>query len=207
MISVERIATILAEYELTAPRPLCEKVHAYIELLLRWNERVALTTITDPEEIVREHFAESFLAAKYVDLQIGRLADVGSGAGFPGLALKIYCESLDVTLIEPIQKKTAFLHEASRVVGANKVEVQKKRFQEIPPTLKFNFITSRALGQFEDLLGWSKTVLNPDGIAILWIGEASVTETKKSYLDWTWRDPFHLPHTKNRYILAGSPKP
>jgi len=205
MISSERIAAILGEYDLAASASLCEKVRLYIECLLRWNQRIALTTIVDPDEIVREHFAESFLAAKFFNLQNGRLADVGSGAGFPGLALKLYVPALSVTLIEPTLKKAAFLHEAARITGAERIEVVRRRFEEIHLSVEFDFITSRALGQFDKFLIWSKSVLAPDGFVLLWIGDAAVIEIQKSATEWSWRAPYRLPRTKNRYILAGSP--
>lgn len=206
MISSDKIAAILGEYDLIARPALYEKVRIYIETLLRWNQRIALTSITKPEDIVREHFAESFLAAKLFDIQIGRLADVGSGAGFPGLALKLYVPALDVTLIEPNAKKAGFLHEAARVTGAEPVHVAQERFEDVNRTADFDFVTSRALGKFDEFLVWSKASLAANGLAMLWVGENAAIEIQKVSTSWSWRHAYLLPNTKNRYILAGTPK-
>jgi 16S rRNA (guanine527-N7)-methyltransferase len=205
MISTEKIAAVLAEYDLIAPPSLCEKVRLYVECLLRWNQRIALTAITHPEEIVREHFAESFVAAKFFNLQTGRLADVGSGAGFPGLALKLYVPALAVTLIEPSLKKAAFLHEAARTIGVEPVEVLQKRFQDVCRPEGFDVITSRALGRFDEFLVWSRSAIAEKGLVMLWVGESALAEVPKDAISWAWRAPYRLPQTRNRYILAGSP--
>ena len=99
MLSVAAIRGILQCYNLNASDVLCEQVRSYIELLLRWNKRLSLTSVATSEEIVKYHFAESFLATAACQSIDGRLADVGSGAGFPGLALKMYVPSLRVSLI------------------------------------------------------------------------------------------------------------
>jgi len=82
------------------PAPaLLDSISAYVELLLRWNSKINLTAIIDPHEIVSRNFAESFLAARWLRLEAGQLGDVGSGAGFPGLALKLVLPHWSVTLI------------------------------------------------------------------------------------------------------------
>src|ERR1700739_1060585 len=83
----------------------------YLELLKKWNQTIPLTSIEDDREIVARHFGESIFAASSLSLGRGRLADVGSGAGFPGLPLKIVFPELHVTLVEPNIKKCAFLRE------------------------------------------------------------------------------------------------
>ncbi|MGH9403017.1 MAG: 16S rRNA (guanine(527)-N(7))-methyltransferase RsmG, partial [Terriglobia bacterium] len=85
----------------------------YLGLLLRWNEKINLTAIRTPEECVTRHFAESLFLARHEQLN-GRLLDIGSGAGFPGLALKVAVPELAVTLLEPVAKKRAFLKEVVR---------------------------------------------------------------------------------------------
>src|SRR5579862_4995269 len=108
------IEKTLAEYGVSVTSAIRSSVRAYISLLLRWNERISLTTITDPVEILRFHFGESMFAASAVPIRNGRLADVGSGGGFPGLPLKIMVPSLDLVLIESNAKKASFLSECIR---------------------------------------------------------------------------------------------
>ena len=110
-LSTQQIQSVLQSFELAASDPFCQQIRTYIELLLRWNRRISLTAIESPEEIVRSHFAESLLATKAVPNLHGRLADVGTGAGFPGLPLRMYIPDLQLTLIEPNAKKCAFLAE------------------------------------------------------------------------------------------------
>ena len=97
---------------------LCERIRTYISLLLRWNQSISLTTVTNSDEILRFHFGESLFAASAFSLENGRLADVGSGAGFPGLPLAMLLPDLNVTLIESNAKKFTFLSEVVRELGS-----------------------------------------------------------------------------------------
>src|SRR3984957_19909902 len=110
-ITKEAIASNLREYGVAATSALCLAIQKYISVLLRWNEKISLTTITDPLDIVRFHFGESMFGASAVPMKEGRLADVGTGAGFPGLPLKLLLPSLDLLLIESSAKKASFLSE------------------------------------------------------------------------------------------------
>src|SRR5438094_6225818 len=101
------IQRALGEFELLATDEQVRQIQRYMEILLLWNEKVNLTAIRDPLEILYRHFCESMYAAKALALRRGRLADVGSGGGFPGLPLKILQPDLHVFLVETnIQKAT-----------------------------------------------------------------------------------------------------
>ena len=89
--------------------------------------RFSLTTVTDPLEIIRFHFGESLFAAKSLPITKGRLADVGSGAGFPGLPIRMISPNVDLLLIEPNLKKVAFLAEVIRSLDLNRTEVFRGR--------------------------------------------------------------------------------
>ena len=104
-------------------------VREYVSLLLMWNQSISLTTVTDPDEIISRHFGESMFAAKLISVENCRLADVGTGAGFPGLPLKILSPTLDLVLIESNKKKYAFLSEVVRSLGLKSVEVLPERFE------------------------------------------------------------------------------
>jgi 16S rRNA (guanine527-N7)-methyltransferase len=206
MISDSRIANALTPYGISAQPELCESIRTYISLLLRWNERISLTTITDPEEILKLHFGESFFAVSAVPIQNGRLADVGSGAGFPGIPLAMAAPDLNVTLIESNLKKSAFLSEVIRSLRLNQVRVIRSRMEEVPLDLPaFDFVTVRAVGHHRDLLSWAESSLSESGKIVLWVGEADAIEISRS-IAWVWRSPIHIPGSRSRVLLVGAPK-
>ena len=112
-----------------------EQIAAYIELLLRWNRRMNLTAVRQPERIVTRHFGESLFLAGHVGLTRGwKVVDVGSGAGFPGLPLKIYAPEIALTLIESNNKKATFLREVVRTLGLAEADVFAGRAEDLNPT-------------------------------------------------------------------------
>src|SRR5947199_664630 len=113
-LSTAIITRAMQEYNLTATADQVVQVQLYLRLLLTWNTKVNLTAIQDPLEILYRHFCESMYAADAVPLQNGRLADIGSGAGFPGLPLKILRPQLDLHLVERNVRKATFLAEVRR---------------------------------------------------------------------------------------------
>src|SRR5258706_3925379 len=108
-----------------------EAFQLYSVLLREWNERVNLTAITEPEAIEVRHFADSLSGLKVIQQRQGqRLIDVGTGAGFPGLPLKIACPEMDVTLLEATSKKVAFLDHVIAELGLNGVWTVNARAEE-----------------------------------------------------------------------------
>src|SRR5881275_2887369 len=108
------IRRALLEFKIPSFDDQVLQIQQYIRILLVWNEKVNLTAIRDPLEILYRHFCESMFAAVAVPLVAGRLADVGSGGGFPGLPLRIFRPELQVLLIESNIKKATFLAEVVR---------------------------------------------------------------------------------------------
>src|SRR5580658_922660 len=98
-------------------------IRTYISLLLKWNRAVSLTTVTNPAEIVARHFGESIFATRLLPVDNCRLVDIGTGAGFPGLAIKTFYPRLDLILVESNKKKCAFLQEVVRALGFSGVEI------------------------------------------------------------------------------------
>jgi 16S rRNA (guanine527-N7)-methyltransferase len=200
-----QIASLLQPYRVIPDSVMCEKIRAYVNLLLLWNRRIALTTVTEVDEIIRFHFGESFFAAEVLGLDQGRLADLGSGAGFPGLALKIIRPALDVTLIESNGRKVAFLSEVCRRLDLSTVKAIRTRMEDVAKEEVYDFSTVRALGSFKESLVWSKFHLDPAGRAIFWVGAHDAADIVKR-ADWRWLEPIHIPGSDRRLVLSGSPK-
>src|SRR5579862_3510821 len=114
MLTSDQIISTLRPYGVPESSALSEKIRIYIDLLLKWNRKIALTAVTDPVDILKFHFGESLFAISTGVCGKSRLADVGTGAGFPGLVLAMADSNLDVSLIESNLKKCAFLSEAIR---------------------------------------------------------------------------------------------
>ncbi len=105
---------IFAQYELDLTEKQYENFKIYAELLVEWNEKINLTAITDPEGITVKHFLDSLLIFKYADIgENASYIDVGTGAGFPGIPMKIYRNDLDCTLLDSLNKRINFLKEVS----------------------------------------------------------------------------------------------
>ena len=106
-------------------------IQQYIEILLHWNEKLNLTAIRDPLEILVRHFCESMFGATAVPINSGRLADIGSGAGFPGIPMKILRPEIELFLVESNIKKGTFLAEVIRETGLKNSRVLISRYEEL----------------------------------------------------------------------------
>lgn len=206
ILSDESLHKALGAYGIEPSRLLLDQIREYLRLLVIWNEKVSLTAITHPLDILHRHFGESMFAAGAVPIESGRLADVGSGAGFPGMALKLIRPELEVFLIESNVKKAMFLAEVTRQLDLSGVKVVVNRFEDLADTLApIDFVCSRALGSFRELLDWSGHTIHPKGKVAFWVGSE---DAKKISADsrWTWREPIPIPASLRRCILVGSRK-
>lgn len=204
-IGKRQINEALSPFSLVPTDDQVSKIREYVALLLRWNRSIGLTSINDPVEIVARHFGESMYASKLLPVENCRLADVGTGAGFPGLPLKIAYPSIQLVLIESNKKKCAFLSEVVRALELNDVEVCAERFEQIrPETVLANIITSRAVGEFKQLLRWSSGALVRRGHVMLWVGAEDSTRIA-GVAGWTWQPALHIPDSQRRFILIGRP--
>src|SRR5215467_2531365 len=171
MITNARISDLLAPFGIALEPSQLSQVSTYLDLTMRWNQRINLTSIRDPAECVTRHFGESLFLAKWMSLD-GTHLDVGSGAGFPGLALKIAFPALQVTLLEPVAKKRAFLKEVARSCGMVGVDVRPERlseYMELAQTPSFNSASWRAVGGLSAIIPAAKCFLTVGGKLCLWI--------------------------------------
>lgn len=205
-LSDETIRQRLRPFGILVNDTVAERVRRYTELLLRWNRRVNLTSITDPAEILERHFGESFFAARAVPIERGSLVDVGSGAGFPGLALRTLLDGLRVTLIEPTTKKSVFLAEVCRELDLPDVDIFRGTLKEFSGSACFDYVTARALGRSEELRALGRGALRAGGWMIAWLGADDVGEFRADR-SWTWREGIPIPLSKQRFLLVGQANP
>ena len=201
------IVRALGEFQLTITNEQVLQIQQYIRILLIWNEKINLTAIRDPLEILYRHLCESMQAAVAVPVENGRLADVGSGGGFPGLPLKIIRPDLQVFLVESNIKKVTFLAEVIRELGLTGAQVLARRYEELGEEMApLDFVCSRALGEFPAFLEWARSEQIAAKQVILWIGARDLPEIQK-IRTWNWREPIQVPLSLRRLLLVGTKQP
>jgi 16S rRNA (guanine527-N7)-methyltransferase len=206
-VEVPTIASIrewLAPYEVVITSLQADQIQKYIGLLVFWNQKISLTSIEDEQEIVSRHFGESLFCARFIPDRPCRLADVGSGAGFPGLPFKILRSDVQVFLIEQDTRKAAFLNEAVRLLKLESVRVLRTHYETMPPDLaNFDIVTARAVGNHKLILKWAFPRLAEGGRVILMVGidDATRIMTTKG---WIWTNPYPVPQSRKRVILIGT---
>ena len=201
----EQLNQILKTFCVHPRAETVETVLAYTEILVRWNRRINLTAIREPVHIWRRHFGESFYLARLVDLGSGSLVDIGSGAGFPGLALKLVCPSLNVILLEPVGKKAAFLAEVIRQLGLKGVEIVRQRWEEWRKGKRSgaaDFITLRGIGDRESIVADAAHLLRRGGRIILLVSALDAVRIAESSSLYNWRTE-KIPAAQRSVVLIG----
>jgi 16S rRNA (guanine527-N7)-methyltransferase len=201
------------------------RISMYIDILLRWNARINLTAIRDPEEMVTRHFGESLFAARHLfphDPRRGTagpeqsrggctaqsspaaltLADVGSGAGFPGLPIKLWVPQIALTLIEFNYKKAAFLREVTRALTLTDVDIRNARAEAVAPNT-FDVITLRAVERFESVLPVAAALVASSGRLALLIGASQQDQARASLPQFSWGTAVPVPGSHSRILLIG----
>ncbi len=183
-----------------------ESISTYIDILLRWNERINLTAVREPEQIVARHFGESLFAARqlFPDPSVGtaaHLTDVGSGAGFPGLPIKIWAPKLRLTLIEANQKKAVFLREVVRTLGLREVDVLSARAEL--QTEKADVVTVRAVEHFDSILPIAAGLTRPAGRLAILIGNSQADRLRALVPGMKWSEPVIMPLSQQRVLITG----
>jgi 16S rRNA (guanine527-N7)-methyltransferase len=202
--SAEVIGRALREFKVDVDEQQVSQIQQYMRLLLSWNDKVNLTAIRDPLEILYRHFCESMFGAVAVDVDHCRLADVGSGGGFPGLAMKILRPDLQVFLVESSVKKATFLAEVIRDIGLTGAAVLVSQYQELGEELTpLDAVCSRAVGEFRPFLDWAASERVAAKRALLWIGGRDMEEVQR-IAGWNWDPPIAIPQSLRRFVLAGT---
>ena len=147
IIQAKKIDVILDEEQI-------KKFYKYMELLLEWNEKINLTAIVEPRDVILKHFVDSLTICK--ELQKNKtLADIGTGAGFPGIPVKILRPDLDITLIDSLNKRVNFLTMVIEVLKLEKIIALHGRIEDFGKNKKyrekFDYVTSRAVANLSTL--------------------------------------------------------
>lgn len=148
-----------------------KQIFSYLSLLLLWNEKIDLTAIKDPTLVLRHHFLDSLALAPFLD-PTGRLMDMGSGAGFPGLPIKIVWPQKEVVLVESRRKRANFLREVIRSLNLKGVQVIERRAEKIDlrEVGSFSEVVTRAFGVLDLFLKLSFPLLSSRGRSIVMHG-------------------------------------
>lgn len=202
-VELARVATLLQPYTNPAPEQL-ESISKYIDLVLKWNQRINLTAIRDPEGIVTRHFGESFFAAAQwlTPGQSEHVIDIGSGAGFPGLPLAMYAPSAPVTLIESQGKKATFLNEVIFALRLSNAKVFNGRAERFGG--QGDIVTMRAVERFEHVLPVAAAIVRTGGRLGLMIGAAQVPRVLSSLNTFQWGTPTQVPGGHARVLITGT---
>lgn len=195
-----------------------DQLATHFALLVHWNRKINLTSIRRPEEIAVRHFEESLFLVKLLG-QVGTglpactesgnkrtaplLVDVGSGAGFPGLPVKIACPTLTAVLLELTAKKIAFLKEVIRQCGLDGIEARAERLEQVAQgdlAGRASLVTLRAVALTPGLLADLQELLAPDGRLALFLGEKDALALAASP-EMHWEPPVLIPHSERRVIL------
>ena len=203
-----RIAELLEPFQTPLSTAQLNNISTYIDILLRWNARINLTAVRDPEEIVTRHFGESLFAARHLfpanrqRPTTNDVVDVGSGAGFPGVPIKLWAPDVRLTLIESNHKKATFLREVSRALTLTDVNVFAGRAQDF--AAKAQTVTLRAVERFETALPTARQLLSAGGRIALLIGQAQMDRAKELAPDLLWSNPVPIPLSTNRILAIGT---
>jgi 16S rRNA (guanine527-N7)-methyltransferase len=226
-VDTARIAALLQPFlEPSLSPSQLDQISTYIDLLLRWNARINLTSIRHPEEIVTRHFGESFFLARHLFPKSVALTllsanadsthppatsqlsepfaphvlDIGSGAGFPAVPLKLWAPHIRLTLIESNHKKAAFLREVARALTLTNINVITDRAEVLaarPDFPRAEVVTLRAVEHFAAVLPQAVTLMAPSATLALLIGAAQIPYlTTLTALKWCPQIPVPQSHTR-----------
>ena len=149
----------------------------YAKFLVEYNEKVNLTAITEYEDIIEKHFYDSLICSLHKKIE-GTLVDVGTGAGFPGVVLKIVYPDLKVTLLEPLNKRCVFLNELIKRLGLKNIEVINVRGEDYSLKVreKYDFVTARAVTNLNALIEICGALVKENGYFIALRGKDGISE-------------------------------
>ena len=161
----ERFVEELKKINIDITENQLNKLEIYYNELIEYNKNVNLTRIVDKDEVYLKHFYDSLTLIKAIDLnQNLTLCDVGTGAGFPGIVLKIFYPHLKITLVDSLQKRVNYLNEVIKELDLKDIKAIHVRGEDYKD--KFDVVTSRAVANIEKLMKYTMHLLNKNGVLI-----------------------------------------
>ena len=175
-----------SKIDINLDNEICNKLYNYMNLLLEWNEKINLTAITDEKEIILKHFIDSFTINKFINSG-DKMLDIGTGAGFPGLPIKIIRAEVDVFLMDSLNKRINFLNEVIESLQLKNIEAFHSRAEEMAKNNKFrekfDVVTSRAVAKLNILLEYMLPYTKINGKCLCMKGpniEEEIKEAEKA---------------------------
>jgi len=165
-----------------------KKFSRFLELLIQWNQKINLTSLKTPREIIIKHFLDSISCVKvinkYIDTERISVIDVGAGAGFPGMPIKIVCPSIKLSLLEARKKKTMFLEKATEEMNFQQVKILNGRAETFGKGAdhreKYDIAISRAVARLSVLSEYCLPLIRLGGLFVAQKGRSYKEETEKS---------------------------
>lgn len=157
-MNIEEFKTELSKININITNEQLKQLEKYYELLIEWNEKINLTRITKKEDVYLKHFYDSATINKVIDLnKIETLCDFGTGAGFPGLVIKILFPNIDITLVDSLNKRITFLNEVITKLGLKKITAIHSRIEDFGKIHreKYDLVTARAVAPLNILLEYA----------------------------------------------------
>ena len=173
---------LLHEKGINVTDEMIEKFKKYLDLLTDWNQKINLTALKTEEEIIEKHFYDSLLMATDFQFDDQSLIDVGTGAGFPGIPLKIVFEDLFVTLLEPTEKRVKFLNIVINELGLKKIVTVNQRAEEYVKEARgyYDLVTARAVSRLNILLELCMPLIHVDGTFLAMKGSKGIEEMNEA---------------------------
>ena len=163
----EKLNVGMKEIGIKSDKKLIDKLLIYLHILKKWNKKINLTAFTYDFDIVKHHFLDSLAITKFIEQK--KILDVGSGAGFPGIILALCDSTRQITLVDKVGKKAAFMRQVCLELNLKNVSVIHSRVEEIS-SHKYDAIVARAFGDMSLLMNLTQNLINDKGV---WYGMKS----------------------------------
>ena len=178
----EELLNLSKKINITLDYNQIEKFYKYMNILLEWNEKINLTAITEPIDIILKHFIDSLTISKYI-AKNAKIIDIGTGAGFPGIPIKIIREDVEIVLLDSLNKRVNFLNDVISKLDLKNIKAIHSRVEELGKNKQyremFNVATSRAVANMSTLSEYLLPLIKENGIAICMKGSDYKEELDK----------------------------
>jgi|WetSurMetagenome_2_1015567.scaffolds.fasta_scaffold247482_2 16S rRNA (guanine527-N7)-methyltransferase len=201
-----RIDRVLEQCSIPPSEGLVDLIRRYIELLEQWNRKVNLTRTQGLEELIQLHFAESFFGAALIQPGEGPILDLGSGAGFPGMAMSLVLPEESYYLVESRVKKAAFLSTVRRELQRNQVTVVHRTLEQCQPSLfpvPPGLLTLRAVGDPVRLAKQSQPLFRRQSRLLFYSTSSQADAIREALPEVEWQRVDRIPWSREKLLLKG----